>query len=168
MSKRVGPTFARTPLVDAAGELLPKPRAIFEQWFHDFEVSSLASLVSVLIEIRSFRAQIIGVTRGSPRNKLNKHGLLRVYDSIIFLQKQNKTAEPSFAAGLVEQLALLRAGCRPIVETAPYLVFFALESNVVELLENAVVGNHESADLISRAQGLISAYTQRRRQLRNA
>lgn len=38
VSRRVGPTMSRAPLLDGDGELLPKPKAIFEQWFYDFAV----------------------------------------------------------------------------------------------------------------------------------
>lgn len=35
---RTGPVVGRVPLLDGDGKLLPKPRAIFEQWFLDFQV----------------------------------------------------------------------------------------------------------------------------------
>ncbi|CAM9998482.1 unnamed protein product, partial [Ectocarpus sp. 12 AP-2014] len=37
VSRRTGPAVGRLPLLDASGRLIPKARAIFEQWFHKFE-----------------------------------------------------------------------------------------------------------------------------------
>ncbi|CAM9236271.1 unnamed protein product, partial [Ectocarpus fasciculatus] len=37
VSRRTGPAVGRSPLLDASGRLIPKARAIFEQWFHKFE-----------------------------------------------------------------------------------------------------------------------------------
>lgn len=38
VTRRQGPPVPRSPLLNALDQLLPKPAAIFEQWFRDFQV----------------------------------------------------------------------------------------------------------------------------------
>lgn len=54
VSRRVGPTMSRAPLLDGDGELLPKPKAIFEQWFYDFAVCVLPYVYCVYTNVPSF------------------------------------------------------------------------------------------------------------------